>query len=233
MNPPDPSGPDGRLPRLAGFADGELDDQARKQVAEWVEADPMAAELLRDQEQLTPANTEFWAAVTPPQPDEAAWEAVRRAVVNELTPEVALSRAPSAWDGRAWFAAAAGVALAVLAGWLAFGRLGPPADEPTGLRPAVVHSTPMPREAGDPLEEFAVLELAGPEDVLIEAVSGDVPAGGYAADSPACDPMPLAGPADVTLVGVRPGPRDQRPACGLCPRPGDAPMIYATGPRTR
>ncbi|HET6574753.1 MAG TPA: hypothetical protein VFG68_14205 [Fimbriiglobus sp.] len=229
MNPPDPSGPDGRLPRLAGFADGELDDQTRKQVAEWVEADPTAAELLRDQEQLTPANTEFWAAVAPPQPDEATWEAVRRAVADRLTPAEVDTPAPT-WGDRAWFAAAAGVALAVLAAWLAFGRLGPP-DKAT--EPPVVQSTPTPREAGDPLAEFAVLELAGPDDVLIEAVSGDVPAGGYAADSPACDPMPLAGPDDVTLVGVRPGPRDLRPSCGLCPKPGDAPMIYAAGPRTR
>lgn len=233
MNPPDPSGPDGRLPRLAGFADGELDDQARRQVAEWVEADPTAAELLRDQEQLTPANTEFWAAVAPPQPGESAWEAVRRAVADRLTPATAPAQAVRAWDGRALFATAAGVALAVLAGWLAIGRLGPPADESTGPRATVVHTAPMPREAGDPLAEFAVLELAGLDDVLIEAVSGDAPVGGYAADAPACDVMPLAGPQDVTLVGVRPGPRDQRPACGLCPRPGDVPMIYAAGPRSR
>jgi hypothetical protein len=233
MNAPDPSGPDGRLPRLAGFADGELDDQARRQVAEWVEADPTAAELLHDQEQLTPANTEFWAAVAPPQPDKAAWEAVRRAVADRLTPTAAPAQSARAWDRRAPFATAAGVALAVLAGWLAFGRLGPPADETTGPRATAVHTAPMPREAGDPLAGFVVLELAGPEDVLIEAVSGDAPAGGYAADSPACDRMPLAGPEDVTLVSVRPGPRDQRPACGLCPRSGDAPMIYATGSRTR
>jgi hypothetical protein len=91
----------------------------------------------------------------------------------------------------------------------------------------------MPREVSDPLAGFAVLELAGPEDVLIEAVSGDEPVGGYAADAPACSTMPLAGPAEVTLVGIRPGPQGERPACGLCPKSGDAPMIYAAGPRTR
>jgi hypothetical protein len=37
----------------------------------------------------------------------------------------------------------------------------------------------------------------------------------------------------VTLVGVQPGPRGRVPAPKLCPRAGDAPMIYAAGPRTR
>jgi hypothetical protein len=146
---------------------------------------------------------------------------------------VVLARAPSAWDGRALFAAAAGVALAVLAAWLAFDRLKPPAERTPRPQPAVVHSAPAPQEAGDPLAEFAAIELAGPDDVLIEAVSGDVPTGGFAADSPTCDPMPLAGPGDVTVVHVRPCPRGRLPAPKLCPRTGDVPMVYAAGPRAR
>ena len=105
--------------------------------------------------------------------------------------------------------------------------MGPAAAGPWKSGPASRRST------GDPLAEFATIELAGPEDVLIEAVSGDVPSGGFAADSPTCDPMPLAEPGDVTLVGVRPGPRGRVPAPKLCPRTGDAPMIYAAGPRAR
>ena len=40
MNPPDPSGPDGRLPRLAGYADDELDsmhmaDPAAGRLRDW------------------------------------------------------------------------------------------------------------------------------------------------------------------------------------------------------
>jgi hypothetical protein len=229
MNPPDPSGPDGRLPRLAGFADGELDERAAKRVAEWVETDPEAAELLRDQEQLAPANTEFWATVAPPWPDEAAWEAVRRSVADQLTPAVPPPSPWSARDFRTLFATAAGVALAILVGWLAFDRPRPPAE--ATIQPQVVHSAPA--RGDDPLAEFAAIELAGPRDVLIEAVSGEAPDAGFAADSPACDSMPLAEPGDVTLVVVRPGPRGERPSCGLCPRTGDAPMIYAAGPRTR
>jgi hypothetical protein len=153
-------------------------------------------------------------------------------VVTELTPEVVLSRAPSAWDGRALFAATAGVVLAILAAWLAFDRL-EPADDATTGPPVVVQLAPVPQDAGDPLAEFASIELAGPEDVLIEAVSGDAPAGSFAADVPACDPMRLASPEDVTLVDLRPGPRGRMPAPKLCPRKGDAPMIYAAGPPTR
>jgi hypothetical protein len=237
MNPPDPSGPDGKLPRLAGFADGELYEKDRRQVAEWVDSDTEAAEILHAQEQFTPANTEFWAAVAPPQPDEAAWDAVHQAVVARLsltsaTPCASPASATRRWNTRPLLAAAAGIVLAVLTGLLALGVTGTKRHR-VNAPPTLVHLAPMPREVAHPLEGFAVLEIAGPEDVLIEAVRGAAPAGGFVVDSPCCGPMPLAGPGDVVLVNVGPGPGSGIQSSGLCPRPGDSPMIYAAGPHSR
>jgi hypothetical protein len=234
MNPPDPSGPDGSFPRLAGYADGELDSETRRQIAGWVESDPEAAELLHDQQQFAPSNAEFWAAVAPPQPGEAAWEAVRRAVADRLTPAAVSPRRPAIRTGYSLPASAAGVALTVLAGWLLLDRSGPlPADGTKSLPPAAEQLATRLPDAGDPLSEFAVLELASPDDVLIEAVSGRPPAAGFCADSPEFDPMPLAAVGDVVVLDVRPGPGGERPDCELCPKPGDAPMIYAAEPRRR
>ena len=118
MNPLDPSGLDGNFPRLAGYADGELDQQTKRQVEAWVEADPEAAELLRDQEQFSTANTEFWSSVAPPQPDEAAWEAVRRAVADRLTPATVSQQPARGGTAPGLVLAVAGLAMAVIVGFL-------------------------------------------------------------------------------------------------------------------
>ena len=86
MTPPDSSRADDRPEWLAGYADGELDEAARRRVEERLECDPAAADALRDQEQLSPANRELWDAVAPPEPSEAEWAVVTDRVADATLP---------------------------------------------------------------------------------------------------------------------------------------------------
>jgi len=71
---------------LAGFADGELDSDTRRQLAEWLIVHPEALADLQDQESLARGNDALWQAVAPPLPSAGRWSGVFNAIVDETMP---------------------------------------------------------------------------------------------------------------------------------------------------
>jgi hypothetical protein len=225
MTPPPPD-------RLAGFADGELDPDTRRAVEDWLATDPDAADLLRDQEQLIPANADFWERVEPPQPDELAWANVRNRVAARIRPPHRTSRR------RAFAVAASVVALAGvgIGAWLAQGsRPLPKAGDPPGTeiatQPRVVPEALVvaPRAVNpDPLAEFAVLPMANSRDVLVDTAAGRTLEALPVADHPLPGDLPLAAPGDVRI-----GAMGRRPDGTFPPLPwvsgtaSEPPLIYA------
>lgn len=206
MTPPDSSRADDRPEWLAGYADGELDEAARRRVEDRLARDPGAADALRDQEQLSPANRELWDAVVPPEPSPAAWGGVADRIA------AALPRRTPGRPARRWGARLGGMAAAVVIGWTAYQGLNSPAPpSPAEIQPTT--------GADDPLAGFAVLPVAGPADVEILAVRGEFPDGFLVGEHPFPDRITLAGPGDVTLAA------DSDLSAG----PGDAPMIFPRG----
>lgn len=205
MTAPDSSGPDDRPEWLAGYADGELDEAQRGEVETRLADDAEAAETLRDQEQFSPANRDLWDAVAPPDPSPAAWVAVNARVAAASLPPV---RRP-AW--RLWAVRAAGVAAAVALGWLAIRGTHAPAPPGSVIPDA---------DPADPLAGFAVLPIADPAEVDIEAVRGGPPDRFVVADDPVPDTLVLAGPGDVILEAMA-------DPTAVPTAPGDNPMVFA------
>lgn len=224
MTPPPPD-------RLAGFADGELDPASRRAVEDWLAADPEAADLLRDQEQFVPANADFWDRVEPPHPDEAAWAAVRNEIAARIRPA---KRSPR----RRAVAVAASVVLLAGVGigaWLALGSRERPkaGDRPGAEIAAPPRAAPealatAPREVPDPLAEFAVLPMAGTQDVLVDTAAGRTLDALPVADHPLPGDLPLARPGDVRIEAM-----GRRPDGTFPPLPwvsgtaSEPPLIYA------
>lgn len=201
MNPdsPSPRAGDSFL-RLAAYADGELDPCARSKVEQELETNPAAAEELRDQERYGPANVEFWTAVTPPMPDESCWRRVRNQIglglavrSGECRPVPSATTSPRSFDSHRGTIATVVCASLLFAafgiGWYAFQRT---------EEPSVVPSSP----AIDPLAEIAVLPVAQPGDVMVEAVYGDEPSALSGYDSPMIAELNLAAAGDVTIEHI-------------------------------
>ncbi len=223
--------------RLAGYADGELDPPERRAVEEWLATHPEGAELLRAQEQFSPANTDFWKLVEPQQPDPAAWSAVRRRIADDLRPRPARRR-------HRGFAVAASVLLLAGIGvgaWLALATSGPTNPEPREDSPSPAARTPIasrstdsfevlatvPREVPpDPLAEYAVLPMAEVRDVLVESAPGNSLTALPLSDHPLPGVLPLATPGDVRIEAM-----GRRPDGTIPPLPwmSGSPMIYAAG----
>lgn len=216
---------------LAAYADGELDEAARAAVERWLAVNPGAADDLRAQHDLSPANAALWERADPPQPSEARWEAARREVTRRVAAPEPLRR----WRAGLWAAAglaAAGVAAAVA--WVAF-RAGEPAPAPDAparpelaARPA---AAPAPREAGpaadDPLAGFAVLPMASDDDVVLDRVpefpAGWLPVGRH----PLQGVVTLASEQELVVAEFAPSPAWPTGGPKMTTGPGDAPMIYA------
>jgi hypothetical protein len=207
MNPPQPSGRDGE------FAwHSEYEDEAAERAEQTTE-------------HFAAIPSELWDELAPPAPDEQAWAAVRCGIADRL----AARRAVRSRRGARLLIAAAALPLAVLAAWLAGTRDQPAVTAPK-LTPTVAVA-PL-AEVDDPLAVYAVLPMAEVDEVAIESVRGDMPAGSLmAADAPP-EELALAGPNDVILVSVRPAP-GTTPIAKLSANPGDAPMIYAAKPSAR
>lgn len=225
MTPPNPD-------RLAGFADGELDPASRREVEDWLAADPTAAEWLRDQERFGPANADFWERVEPSQPDAVAWANVRNAIAVQIRPAKSQPR-------RRAFAVAASVLLLAgvgLGAWLALGsrevpqpRQRPETEIVANPRLAPESLVVAPREVpADPLAEFAVLPMASSRDVLIETVAGRTLEALPIADHPLPGDLNLAAPGDVRIEAM-----GRRPDGTFPPLPwmsgtaSESPLIYA------
>ena len=230
---PRPQTPNDWLPLLAGYLDGELDEATARRVESWLANDPQAAEILHEQESVSPANAELWAAVEPELPDAETWESVQGAISRELALRRPQPKPQPVASPARWLFAAMGGVIAVSAAviWMVI-----PAPEPEGIAqtvpvpPVTMIAAPPPRvvvEAAplphDPLAGFAVLPLAAARDVLIEAIQGDRSPHFVGFEALLPDGLNLAGPDDVRVEAIR-----HDPATGPAPRmlPGN-PMIYA------
>lgn len=228
MTQMDPDNDDRILAWLAGHADGELDVVTRQRVEDWLARDPEAAELLRDQESLSAANTEFWAAVEPPTISDLQWLKVENRIAERCSIPVTV-RNPR-WVGPTLFAAvAASVATVALFVWRSSGddrprEIARPVERPP---PEVV---PEPGSPSDPLAGYAMISVAKPGEVLIESVRGGVSPWVIGPEHPVPDELTLAGPQDIQVETIRPAT-----ASGRMPEmktePGSVPMIYAAVPR--
>jgi hypothetical protein len=168
-------------------------------------------------------------AAAPREPSDAEWAAVRRRVHARLaspSPEPRSRRRASLWFAVAGTLTAAAAAVA----WVVIVPNGPQpvpivpetrSAEP--VQPAVAVA-PFPHEPQpDPLADYAVLPIAGADDVVLNRVPGDgwLPVG----RSPLPAVLPLATVNDVELD-------DPDPAWpNVAPAPGYAPMIFAAKPR--
>ncbi len=160
-------------------------------------------------------------AVLPNEPSKAEWDAVRTRIRDRLNPA---SSAPAPRSGR-WRAAvlvAVGAVLsatAASAAWIAFGPAPVVPPEVADPRPI----PPLPDAPTDPLAEFAVLPMAGAEEVDISRVpgSGWLPVG----SDPLSGALTLATTDEVELDD----PDSVWHQVTLSP--GDAPMIFAAKPR--
>lgn len=162
-------------------------------------------------------------AARPPEPSEAAWEKIRLGIHERL----AVARSPRNARRLVWGAVGVGAALAAAAAVVAWVTFGGPQPPPTPVAPEVVETKPVappPHEPRtDPLAEFAVLPMAGSDDVVLHRVPGDgwLPVGAH----PLPGVLALATASEVEL--------DDPDAAwpNVTRSPADAPMIFAAKPR--
>jgi len=178
---------------LAGFADGELDSDTRRQLADWLIAHPEALAEMQDQESLSRGNDALWQAVAPPLPTAGQWSGVFNAIVDETMPRPMPARQRKNSGRLVAMLASATMMLAGLVAW----KL-PPTPVPTIVPVEVVVNTLTP----EPLDVFPV---ATDDDVeliqLPEAAARLVVVGRH----PMADvPLLLALATDVQLLNYGP-----------------------------
>jgi hypothetical protein len=235
MNTPDNLPPD-EFPEelLAGFADGELDPQAAAAVDRWLADHPESLASLNAQREFGPANAALWEHAEIPEPSPAAWESVRRNIeagLNKPAP-----RAPERTRLAVWLlTGVASAAIAASVAWFAFVVSRPPAattpqPEQTASVPGPkVEVAPAPRGVTKPdlLAEFAVLEMASDDDVILERVpdtrNGWLPIGRH----PLSESLALATIDEVNLPEVDLSPIWPLSVPTVATPPGHAPMIFA------
>jgi hypothetical protein len=212
---------------LAAYADGELDADTRAAVEGWLAAHPEARAALAAQREFSPANGLLWESAAPPEPSAAAWAAVRRGIGDRLD-----GPAPARGRLRWVVGGLAAAAVAASAAWLAFAPVRvPEVREVARVVPAVA---PVPRAAEppeDPLAAFAVLPMAGDDDVSLDRVpdtrAGWLPVGRHPLDGV----LELVTADELEVEDADPSPAWPPGGPKLTAAPGDAPMIFAAKPR--
>jgi len=217
---------------LAGHADWELDAATRQRVEEWLAADPQAAEILRDQESLSPRNLEFWAAVEPPTVSNSKWDAVGFGIASRCPASVP----KSIWN-QSWLKAVLVVSVAAGIAGVVFSlqKLGEPNRElaQPSTRPTI-EVAPEPRSPTkeDPLAEYAVLPITQPGEVFIESVRGGVSPIVLGPSQPVPTELTLAGSQDIQVESIRPTTANgSKPDVKVTTEPGGVTMIYASLPQ--
>lgn len=166
-------------------------------------------------------------AARPAEPGEAAWEEVRQRIHERLAARES-QRPRSGRRIALW--AAVGAALTAAAAAVAWVVLGDPAPLPDGAAVAEVapfakpQAAPAPHDTQpDPLAEFAVLPMAGDDDVVLLRVPGDgwLPVGAH----PLPGELALATADEVELDDP------DEVWANVTQSPKDAPMIFAAKPR--
>jgi len=69
---------------LAAYCDGELAEEVRLVVENWLQDQPELAAELAQQRQLSASNQALWQSVTPNFPDEARWSTVYRNILASV-----------------------------------------------------------------------------------------------------------------------------------------------------
>ncbi|MBA4063606.1 MAG: hypothetical protein C0501_07815 [Isosphaera sp.] len=207
---------------LAAYADGELDADTRAAVERWLADHPEARAELDAQRAFSPANGPLWESAEPPEPPPAAWAAVRGGIGDRLD-------GPIRYRGRAvgWVAGGlAAAAVAASAAWLALAPVAPPEARDIAVVPA-----PVPAPSEDPLTGFAVLPMAGDDDVTLDRVpdtrAGWLPVGRHPLDGA----LALVAAEELEVEDADPSPAWPAGGPKLTAAPGDAPMIFAAKPR--
>jgi hypothetical protein len=230
--------PDGFSPELlAAYADGELDDETRAHVEQWLAEHPEALAELEAQRELSPANVPLWERAEPPEPSSGVWATLRNSIEEELDEATPLPISGKRWRIALWAfgGLAAGVAAAVA--WMVLTpnlRQQPPGNthmfmelvkHHVGSGPVIA---PLPRRVeSSPLAGMAVLPMASDDEVTLERVpdtgTGWLPVGRL----PFTGLMVLASAEEVQLEEVEPSPVWPLGGPKMTTAPGDAPMIYA------
>jgi len=188
-------------------------DRERDALAAYAEGDPVVVR-----------------AAAPREPSEDEWEATRLRIHSRLSDSASLPgrrRRVAFWVALGSTLTAAAASLA----WMVFPAPAPknaPAPEFVETTPANTApdtpTAPAPHEPQpDPLAEFAVLPMAGSDDVVIHRVPGDgwLPIG----NTPLPDSLSFATPDDVEVEDANQSwPK-------VTPSPKDVPMIFAAKPR--
>jgi hypothetical protein len=185
---------------LAAYLDGELDQQAREKVEEWLARDPAAHADLEGQRRLL----QQWEVTAPVEPPAAAWSDL----VSKL--EKASQYLPKPWrfwNSAGWVASILAVSAAAL--WLLV---------------ALTH-TPAPIPHGDDLIEVAPFAVATAEEIEILSVEGaDHPALAVG-EMPVRGPLEILAPGEMTVTSVQPDARDNMTP--VVPQAADTPMFWA------
>jgi hypothetical protein len=199
-------------PLLSAYLDDRLDPAGQAHVEAWLDRHPDSRTELEEIRQVM----RLWQAVTPPEPDPAAWEGLRGRIKaqvflpkdpRDLPTEAGARRRRGAWVlSLAGACAAAAAVLAVLAAW-------PDPTLPPGAGPA---PTPPGRSAvaeGGPDEQAEEpFPVMGDHEVnIISMDAGDADALALGED-PMLGEIELTRLEDVTLIQVGPGQEDRAAA---------------------
>jgi hypothetical protein len=174
--------------RLAAYADGELHGPERAAVEAWLDLSPLARAELEALHRL--AN--HCRATAAPEPSADAWDGVLTRLHAALPsgPRPLPSPRPVRWPVLPAMVGAAAAVLAAVVLGRAFWPVAPP--PPPGV--------PVPTLTGP-------LDLADARDVDIICIDGDDTGNLLVGLPPVCNEFQLAGPGDITLVGIEPAGR--------------------------
>ncbi|MFO0825496.1 MAG: hypothetical protein U0792_20645 [Gemmataceae bacterium] len=235
MNTPD-NLPTNEFPEelLAGFADSELDAQAAAAVDRWLAEHPESLASLNAQREFGPANAALWEQAEIPEPSPAAWKSVRQNIEAALNKPV--PRSPERTRLAVWLLTGmASAAIAASVAWFAFvtsthpAAVSPSPEQTASVPEPKVEVAPAPRTVTKPdlLAEFAVLDMASDDDVILERVpdtrNGWLPIGRH----PLPETLALATIDEVNLPEVDLSPIWPLSVPTVATPPGHSPMIFA------
>ncbi len=180
MIPYHPHKPDGPTPEeLAAFVDGELDQEASRDVADWLASHPEAAAEVRSLEHFA----RLWRRTPPPEPSAEQWAEVFGRVAQTLP--VRAEARPSRPRWLRWLGPAAAVAAAVVVVVL--------------LRPR-----PEAPRIGAPPRLEQPFAVATDDDIRIISMDDTDHSALVVGQTPLREPLALVEPDEVTVEQVEP-----------------------------
>jgi hypothetical protein len=186
---------------LAAYLDGELDWNAKKQVEDWLEHDPVARADLEDQRQIQ----RLLAETTPWEPEPAAWSECLKKLEQGPRP---VSKPWRFGSASGWVAAilAMGMTAAVIA-W------------------ALNSFQDKANQLAQNSEEEAAFAVATADEIEILSVEGADHPSLAVGEMPVRGPLELLAPGEFTVTSVQPAAGDNMTP--VVPQGPDTPMIWA------